>query len=79
VPITLIKPTLKSLQGMVGNPLASAMQNQFTGKVTVRGVDYQADAAGFTGAGDGGKVMATDVDTAISNCPRTIIVLGGYE
>jgi len=49
--------------------------------VAVQGVDYPADIAGFLVGGDpgGSATMADLVTQAISQCPSSRIVMGGYS
>ncbi|KAJ5228447.1 hypothetical protein N7489_009155 [Penicillium chrysogenum] len=55
--------------------------NSLTGdKVTVQGVTYPADAAGNgMMGGSGGPTMAKLVKQALSQCPKTKVLLGGYS
>ncbi|KAJ5548490.1 cutinase-domain-containing protein [Penicillium frequentans] len=65
---------------IVGPPLATKLQSLTDSKVTIQGVNYDASVAGDATMGeDGGSDMATLVKTALSNCPNTKVVLGGYS
>ncbi|KAJ5798379.1 uncharacterized protein N7503_007675 [Penicillium pulvis] len=65
---------------VVGPPLATKLQSLTDSKVTIQGVNYDASVAGDSTMGeDGGSDMATLVKTALSNCPDTKVVLGGYS
>ncbi|KAJ5170389.1 uncharacterized protein N7500_003172 [Penicillium coprophilum] len=50
------------------------------GSVAIQGVNYPADAAGNALMGaSGGPAMAKLVEQALSQCPKTKILLGGYS
>ncbi|KAJ9489604.1 hypothetical protein VN97_g3669 [Penicillium thymicola] len=65
---------------VIGPPLAKQLNSLTGDKVTVQGVDYPADAAGNTAmGGTGGPTMAKLVKQALSQCPKTKVLLGGYS
>ncbi|PYH43907.1 cutinase-domain-containing protein [Aspergillus saccharolyticus JOP 1030-1] len=65
---------------IVGPEVAADLQTLTSDKVAVQGVDYPADWAGNAEMGaSGGSTMASLVKQAISQCPNTKVVLGGYS
>jgi cutinase len=89
-PVTLIfaRGTTETgnLGTVVGPPLAAAMKSAFgDNNVAVQGVNYAANIAGATtGATDpknaaGALNMAMLANTALTNCPKTKVVLSGYS
>ncbi|OJJ96630.1 hypothetical protein ASPACDRAFT_63532 [Aspergillus aculeatus ATCC 16872] len=69
-----------NMGSVVGPEVASALQSLTGNKVTVQGVDYPADWAGNMNMGaSGGPKMASLVKQALSQCPNTKVVLGGYS
>ncbi|RAL13904.1 carbohydrate esterase family 5 protein [Aspergillus homomorphus CBS 101889] len=69
-----------NMGSVVGPEVASNLQSLTGNKVTVQGVDYPADWAGNMALGTaGGSKMATLVKQALSECPNTKVVLGGYS
>ncbi|KAF4761843.1 hypothetical protein N7455_000480 [Penicillium solitum] len=65
---------------VIGPPLAKELNSLTGDKVTVQGVDYPADAAGNVVMGAaGGPAMAKLVKQALSQCPKTKVLLGGYS
>ncbi|PYI21833.1 cutinase-domain-containing protein [Aspergillus violaceofuscus CBS 115571] len=69
-----------NMGSVVGPEVASALQSLTGNKVTVQGVDYPADWAGNMDLGaSGGPKMASLVKQALSQCPNTKVVLGGYS
>ncbi|CAI7639601.1 unnamed protein product [Penicillium discolor] len=65
---------------VIGPPLAKELNSLTGNKVTVQGVDYPADAAGNVVMGAaGGPAMAKLVKQALSQCPKTKVLLGGYS
>ncbi|KAJ5964350.1 uncharacterized protein N7479_004226 [Penicillium vulpinum] len=67
--------------GTVVGPLVATQLESLTGsEVTVQGVTYAADVVGngLMGA-SGGPVMVKLVEQALSQCPKTKILLGGYS
>ncbi|CRL29874.1 Cutinase [Penicillium camemberti] len=65
---------------VIGPPLAEQLNTLTGDKVTVQGVDYPADAAGNAVMGAaGGPAMAKLVKQALSQCPKTKVLLGGYS
>ncbi|CAI7659079.1 unnamed protein product [Penicillium crustosum] len=65
---------------VIGPPLAKQLNSLTGDKVTVQGVDYPADAAGNAVMGAaGGPAMAKLVKQALSQCPKTKVLLGGYS
>ncbi|KAJ1548099.1 hypothetical protein HK405_004222, partial [Cladochytrium tenue] len=63
-------PFLQSLAGMVG-----------AANLVAQGVDYPADVQGFLNGGDptGSALMASLVQTAMTQCPATKVVMAGYS
>lgn len=72
---------LGNMGTVVGPPTAQAMQELAGANgVSVQGVDYPADSAGNANlGGSGGPIMADIATRALSACPETKIVLGGYS
>ncbi|KAG0153150.1 hypothetical protein PDIDSM_5000 [Penicillium digitatum] len=71
---------LGNMGSVVGPPLAQQLNSLTGDKVTVQGVDYPADVAGNALLGaSGGPAMAKLVGQALSQCPQTKILLGGYS
>ncbi|KAJ5824159.1 hypothetical protein N7447_006499 [Penicillium robsamsonii] len=69
-----------NMGSVVGPPVATQLKSLTGDKVTVQGVTYPADAAGNALMGaSGGPVMAKLVEQALSQCPKTKILLGGYS
>ncbi|PYH40333.1 cutinase-domain-containing protein [Aspergillus saccharolyticus JOP 1030-1] len=69
-----------NMGSVVGPEVASNLQTLTGNKVTVQGVDYAADWAGNMELGaSGGPTMASLVKEALSECPNTKVVLGGYS
>lgn len=69
---------------IVGPCLASQLQSAYgDGNVAIQGVDYAADATGITeeatGSGSGTEEMLSDVQSVLSDCPDTKVVLSGYS
>ncbi|PYH42560.1 cutinase-domain-containing protein [Aspergillus saccharolyticus JOP 1030-1] len=65
---------------IVGPEVAADLQSLTSNNVAVQGVDYAADWAGNESMGaEGGPTMASLVKQAISQCPNTIVVVGGYS
>ncbi|PWY61670.1 cutinase-domain-containing protein [Aspergillus eucalypticola CBS 122712] len=65
---------------IVGPEVASDLKSLTSNKVAVQGVDYPADWAGNADMGaSGGSTMASLVKQAISQCPNTTVVVGGYS
>ncbi|CAG8909405.1 unnamed protein product [Penicillium egyptiacum] len=65
---------------VVGPPVAKQLNSLTGNKVTVQGVTYPADAAGNAVMGAaGGPAMAKLVKQALSQCPKTKVLLGGYS
>ncbi|CBX94902.1 hypothetical protein LEMA_P113170.1 [Plenodomus lingam JN3] len=64
-----------------GPPMFKAIRSALgANRVMVQGVDYPASAAGNINQGaDGGKIMASLVQTALSQCPDTKIIVSGYS
>ncbi|KAF3001849.1 hypothetical protein E8E13_004371 [Curvularia kusanoi] len=61
------------------NALASALGG--TSRLAIQGVDYPANIIGFLAGGDanGATTMFNLINTAISKCPSTKIVVTGYS
>ncbi|OQD64913.1 hypothetical protein PENPOL_c007G10793 [Penicillium polonicum] len=69
-----------NMGSVIGPPLAKQLNSLTGDKVTVQGVDYPADAAGNAMMGaSGGPTMAKLVKQALSQCPKTKVLLGGYS
>ncbi|CAI7586179.1 unnamed protein product [Penicillium viridicatum] len=69
-----------NMGSVIGPPLAKQLNSLTGDKVTVQGVDYPADAAGNAAmGGTGGPTMAKLVKQALSQCPKTKVLLGGYS
>jgi cutinase len=65
---------------IVGPPVAKELRSLLNNKVVVQGVDYPASIEGNAALGAaGGPTMANMVKQALSQCPQTKIVLGGYS
>ncbi|KAI8937486.1 hypothetical protein NX059_005204 [Plenodomus lindquistii] len=64
-----------------GPPMFKALRSSLgADRVTVQGVDYPASYGGnMNQGGDGGKIMADLVATALSQCPDTKIIVSGYS
>ncbi|KAF2271117.1 cutinase-domain-containing protein [Lojkania enalia] len=64
-----------------GPPMFKSLRQKLgADRVTVQGMDYPASAAGNANLGrDGGPTMAQLAKTALSQCPFTKIILGGYS
>ncbi|KAJ5498117.1 Cutinase [Penicillium expansum] len=71
---------LGNMGSVIGPPLATQLNSLTGDKVTVQGVDYPADAAGNALMGaSGGPAMVKLVQQALSQCPKTKVLLGGYS
>ncbi|KAJ5983206.1 Cutinase [Penicillium waksmanii] len=69
-----------NMGSVVGPEVASALKSQLNNKVTVQGVTYDAGIASNAEMGaNGGPVMAKLVKQALSQCPKTKVVVGGYS
>jgi cutinase len=69
-----------NMGSVVGPEVASALKSQLNNKVTVQGVTYDAGIASNAEMGaNGGPVMAKLVKQALSQCPNTKVVVGGYS
>ncbi|PTU20418.1 hypothetical protein P175DRAFT_0481787 [Aspergillus ochraceoroseus IBT 24754] len=69
-----------NMGAVVGPPVASKLSDLTGGKVAVQGVDYPASIEGNIAMGAaGGPDMVSLVEKAISQCPDTKILLGGYS
>ncbi|KUM65086.1 hypothetical protein ACN42_g1998 [Penicillium freii] len=69
-----------NMGSVIGPPLAKQLNSLTGDKVTVQGVDYPADAAGNAAmGGTGGPTMAKLVKQALSQCPKTKVLMGGYS
>ncbi|OJJ47332.1 hypothetical protein ASPZODRAFT_65522 [Penicilliopsis zonata CBS 506.65] len=69
-----------NMGSVVGPPVASALASLTNNQVVVQGVDYPASVEGNAELGaSGGPTMASLVKQAISQCPNTTVVLGGYS
>ncbi|PYH90734.1 cutinase-domain-containing protein [Aspergillus ellipticus CBS 707.79] len=65
---------------VVGPEVASKLQSLTGNSVSVEGVNYPADFAGIMTLGsEGASTMAQMVKSALSQCPNTKVVLGGYS
>ncbi|KAL2064125.1 hypothetical protein VTL71DRAFT_4619 [Oculimacula yallundae] len=67
---------------LAGPPWFAAMEKAAgAGNVAVQGVNYPADVPGFLAGGDkkGSATMATMVMQAITSCPDSAVVMGGYS
>ncbi|KAL2826286.1 cutinase-domain-containing protein [Aspergillus cavernicola] len=65
---------------VIGPKVGTELDSLTSGKVAIQGVDYPASAAGNAAMGAaGGPEMADLVTKALSQCPDTKIVLGGYS
>lgn len=69
------------LGAVVGPPLKAALSQALPGQVTVTGVDYPANVAGFLQGGDpdGAETMAGLAQAAANACPNEKIVITGYR
>ncbi|KAF2153647.1 carbohydrate esterase family 5 protein [Myriangium duriaei CBS 260.36] len=68
----------------VGGPLSSALKAKYgTTYVATQGVDYSASLLGNLAAAgcssDGINNFVSDINLAVSKCPNTQIVIGGYS
>ncbi|PQE15609.1 cutinase protein [Rutstroemia sp. NJR-2017a BBW] len=71
-----------TLGTVVGPPLLSALQSALgSHSVSMQGVTYAADVAGFLQGGDpaGSQTMANMVTSTLSSCPNTKVVMSGYS
>ena len=67
---------------LVGPPFFSAVASAIGGtNLAVQGVAYPADIPGFILGGDAGGslTMANLVQQAVTQCPTTKVVMGGYR
>ncbi|KAL6712699.1 hypothetical protein ACN47E_000576 [Coniothyrium glycines] len=64
-----------------GPPMFKAIRSKLgSNRILVQGVTYPASAAGNANlGGDGGKIMAMLVSTAINQCPSSKIIVSGYS
>ncbi|KAH3015284.1 hypothetical protein KXV73_004525 [Aspergillus fumigatus] len=71
---------LGNMGSVVGPPVATKLRSLLNNKVVVQGVDYPASVEGnaLLGAA-GGPTMASMVKQALSQCPDTKVVVGGYS
>ncbi|KAJ5860912.1 uncharacterized protein N7529_008222 [Penicillium soppii] len=71
---------LGNMGSVVGPEVATQLKSLTSNKVTIQGVTYSADAAGNAQLGaNGGPIMAKLVKQALSQCPNTKVVVGGYS
>ncbi|KAI9041092.1 carbohydrate esterase family 5 protein [Aspergillus affinis] len=69
-----------NMGSVVGPPVAQNLNSLTGNKVAVQGVDYPASAEGNAMLGAaGGPKMASLVQQALKQCPKTKVVLGGYS
>ncbi|KAJ5333591.1 uncharacterized protein MYU51_011567 [Penicillium brevicompactum] len=69
-----------NMGSVVGPEVATQLKSLTNNKVTVQGVTYAASAAGNAELGaSGGPAMAKLVKQALSQCPKTKVVVGGYS
>ncbi|KAJ5996330.1 hypothetical protein N7522_007990 [Penicillium canescens] len=69
-----------NMGSVVGPPVATQLKSLTGDKVSVQGVTYAATAGSNVSLGaNGGPVMAKLVKQALSQCPKTKVVLGGYS
>ncbi|KAJ6080135.1 hypothetical protein N7467_009888 [Penicillium canescens] len=69
-----------NMGSVVGPPVATQLKSLTGDKVSVQGVTYAATAESNVALGaNGGPVMAKLVKQALSQCPKTKVVLGGYS
>jgi cutinase len=67
---------------LTGPPFFNALdQVMGAGQVGVQGVPYPADVPGFLAGGDatGSKTMASMVQSALTSCPASKVVMSGYR
>ncbi|KAF7174038.1 hypothetical protein CNMCM5623_006340 [Aspergillus felis] len=71
---------LGNMGSIAGPPVATKLRSLLNNKVVVQGVDYPASIEGnaLLGAA-GGPTMASLVKQALSQCPSTKVVVGGYS
>ncbi|GIJ98282.1 hypothetical protein Aspvir_000398 [Aspergillus viridinutans] len=71
---------LGNMGSIAGPPVATKLRSLLSNKVVVQGVDYPASIEGnaLLGAA-GGPTMASLVKQALSQCPDTKVVVGGYS
>jgi cutinase len=69
---------ISNLGSVIGPGVCSALSRGLGGNVALQGVNYAASIEGnFNGGAEGGRVMPQLIQRAQSQCPRTIIALGG--
>ncbi|KAJ5089218.1 cutinase-domain-containing protein [Penicillium argentinense] len=69
-----------NMGSIVGPPVAQQLNSLLNNKVTVQGVTYDAGIASNAELGaNGGPIMAKLVKQALSQCPKTKVVVGGYS
>ncbi|EAW19003.1 carbohydrate esterase family 5 protein [Aspergillus fischeri NRRL 181] len=71
---------LGNMGSIAGPPVATKLRSLLNNKVVVQGVDYPASIEGNAMLGAaGGPTMASLVKQALSQCPDTKVVVGGYS
>ncbi|ROV89368.1 hypothetical protein VPNG_10128 [Cytospora leucostoma] len=75
---------LGNMGSIVGPGLSTSVKSATGNHVAVQGVTYAADAAGIAteaigSSGAGTQAMVKDVQSALSKCPDTQVVLSGYS
>ncbi|KAJ7021558.1 cutinase [Mycena alexandri] len=65
----------------VGPPLISQLRDFYGTSITVQGVDYDASLLGYLqgGSPSGSATLVDLINTAVSMCPKTTVILGGYS
>ncbi|PGH00754.1 cutinase [Blastomyces parvus] len=65
---------------IIGPPLAAALRTLLKGNITVQGVNYPASYLGNLSFGEDGGPMVVDlVNSSLSQCPKSKVVLAGYS
>jgi cutinase len=66
---------------LVGGKFIKGIEQNFPGQVAAQGIDYKASIMGYIegGSDEVTKKLSALAKTAVSSCPTTKLVIGGYR